>query len=79
MDIMRKALEQARQGRLHILAKMAETLPASRKDISSHAPPAHSPKPQPPSAHWVTTLTPTVSRTNSKVRATSWADRWTCR
>src|SRR5688572_19173849 len=38
MDIMRKALEQARQGRLHILDKMAETLPASRKDISTYAP-----------------------------------------
>jgi polyribonucleotide nucleotidyltransferase len=38
MDIMRKALEQARQGRMHILGKMAETLQAPRKDISSHAP-----------------------------------------
>ena len=38
MDIMRKALEQARQGRLHILGKMAETLGTSRKDISTYAP-----------------------------------------
>jgi polyribonucleotide nucleotidyltransferase len=38
MDIMRKALEQARQGRMHILGKMAETLAASRKDISTYAP-----------------------------------------
>ena len=38
MDIMRKALEQARQGRLHILGKMAETLGASRADISTYAP-----------------------------------------
>jgi len=38
MDIMRKALEQARQGRMHILGKMAETLAASRAEISSYAP-----------------------------------------
>src|SRR5688572_28662851 len=38
MDIMRKALEQARQGRMHILGKMAETLGTSRKDISTYAP-----------------------------------------
>jgi polyribonucleotide nucleotidyltransferase len=38
MDIMRKALEQARQGRMHILGKMAETLAASRADISTYAP-----------------------------------------
>jgi len=38
MDIMRKALEQARQGRMHILGKMAETLGTSRKDISTFAP-----------------------------------------
>ncbi len=37
-QVMRKALEQARQGRLHILGKVAETLGASRKDISQHAP-----------------------------------------
>ena len=37
-EIMRKALEQARQGRMHILGKMQETLAASRKDVSVHAP-----------------------------------------
>ncbi|OFW07532.1 MAG: polyribonucleotide nucleotidyltransferase [Acidobacteria bacterium RIFCSPLOWO2_02_FULL_67_36] len=37
-EIMRKALEQARQGRMHILGKMQETLAASRKDVSQHAP-----------------------------------------
>ncbi len=38
MDIMRKALEQARVGRLHILARMADTIPASRANISAYAP-----------------------------------------
>jgi len=37
-EIMRKALEQARQGRMHILGKMQETLAASRSDVSLHAP-----------------------------------------
>ena len=37
-DILAHALEQARVGRLHILDKMAEALPASRADISSYAP-----------------------------------------
>jgi polyribonucleotide nucleotidyltransferase len=37
-DVMRKALEQARRGRLHILGKMAEALAAPRKSISSFAP-----------------------------------------
>jgi polyribonucleotide nucleotidyltransferase len=37
-DVMRKALEQARQGRMHILAKMRETLAAPRQSISSFAP-----------------------------------------
>ncbi|NJD90585.1 MAG: polyribonucleotide nucleotidyltransferase [Geobacter sp.] len=37
-DIMKKALEQARAGRLHILGKMAETIAASREDMSSYAP-----------------------------------------
>jgi polyribonucleotide nucleotidyltransferase len=36
--IMAEALEQAREGRLHILQKMAESLPASRSEISSYAP-----------------------------------------
>ncbi|NVN97843.1 MAG: polyribonucleotide nucleotidyltransferase [Geobacteraceae bacterium] len=37
-DIMKKALEQAREGRLHILGKMAETLAATRADLSTFAP-----------------------------------------
>jgi polyribonucleotide nucleotidyltransferase len=37
-EVMRKALEQARQGRLHILAKMQETLEAPRTNISTFAP-----------------------------------------
>jgi polyribonucleotide nucleotidyltransferase len=38
MEIMRKALEQARQGRMFILGKMQETLSQSRSDVSMHAP-----------------------------------------
>ncbi len=38
IDIMRQALEQARQGRLHILQKMAEALPKARPDLSTYAP-----------------------------------------
>ncbi|QTA78643.1 Polyribonucleotide nucleotidyltransferase [Desulfonema limicola] len=37
-DIMEKALEQARAGRLHILDKMMETLNKPRKNISPYAP-----------------------------------------
>jgi polyribonucleotide nucleotidyltransferase len=37
-EIMAEALEQARQGRLHILDRMAEALAAPRSDISSYAP-----------------------------------------
>jgi polyribonucleotide nucleotidyltransferase len=37
-EIMAKALEQARVGRLHILGKMAEALGASRANISTYAP-----------------------------------------
>jgi polyribonucleotide nucleotidyltransferase len=37
-DIMQKALEQARVGRLHILGKMLETIREARKDISPYAP-----------------------------------------
>ena len=36
--VMRKALEQARQGRLHILGIMADALAAHRQEISQHAP-----------------------------------------
>jgi polyribonucleotide nucleotidyltransferase len=37
-EIMTKALEQARAGRMFILAKMQETLAQSRADVSAHAP-----------------------------------------
>jgi polyribonucleotide nucleotidyltransferase len=38
MEIMRKALAQARDGRLFILGKMQETLSQSRSNVSQHAP-----------------------------------------
>jgi polyribonucleotide nucleotidyltransferase len=38
MDIMRQALEQARQGRLHILDAMYNCIPAYRSDLKPHAP-----------------------------------------
>lgn len=37
-QILRTALEQARQGRLFILGKMLEVLPAPRKELSKYAP-----------------------------------------
>ncbi len=37
-EIMRKALEQAKAGRLHILGKMGEALPEPRKEMSDYAP-----------------------------------------
>jgi polyribonucleotide nucleotidyltransferase len=37
-EIMRKALEQARQGRLFILEKMEQTLPSPRTSVSTYAP-----------------------------------------
>jgi polyribonucleotide nucleotidyltransferase len=37
-QIMESALEQARAGRFHILEKMNETLPESRKDLAPNAP-----------------------------------------
>ncbi|HVN88082.1 MAG TPA: polyribonucleotide nucleotidyltransferase [Candidatus Binatia bacterium] len=37
-EIMRQALYQAREGRLHILDIMNRTMPEPRKDISMHAP-----------------------------------------
>ncbi|MBV5338602.1 MAG: polyribonucleotide nucleotidyltransferase [Deltaproteobacteria bacterium] len=37
-EIMEQALKQAREGRLHILGKMAETLAAPRAEMSSFAP-----------------------------------------
>ncbi|HYR39552.1 MAG TPA: polyribonucleotide nucleotidyltransferase [Methylomirabilota bacterium] len=38
VDIMRQALAQAREARLHVLAKMAETIKASRTALSEFAP-----------------------------------------
>jgi polyribonucleotide nucleotidyltransferase len=38
MDIMKKALEQARRGRLHILDSMYQCLPEARSDVKPHAP-----------------------------------------
>jgi polyribonucleotide nucleotidyltransferase len=38
MEVMRKALAQANVGRMHILGKMAETLPEPRKEMSAFAP-----------------------------------------
>jgi polyribonucleotide nucleotidyltransferase len=37
-EVMRKALDQARRGRLHILEKMKEALAVSRQNISTFAP-----------------------------------------
>jgi polyribonucleotide nucleotidyltransferase len=37
-EIMARALEQARVGRIHILGKMAETIAEPRKEISQYAP-----------------------------------------
>jgi polyribonucleotide nucleotidyltransferase len=37
-DIMKKALEQAREGRLHILERMAESIAEPRKEMSPYAP-----------------------------------------
>jgi polyribonucleotide nucleotidyltransferase len=37
-DIMRKALEQARTGRLHILDKLVEAIPEPRPDYKPHVP-----------------------------------------
>ncbi len=37
-EIMEKALAQARDGRLHILAEMAKALTAGRQEFSAHAP-----------------------------------------
>ncbi|HTY58107.1 MAG TPA: polyribonucleotide nucleotidyltransferase, partial [Bacteroidota bacterium] len=38
LEIMRQALEQAREGRMHILGKMEAVLPAPRPDLSPFAP-----------------------------------------
>jgi polyribonucleotide nucleotidyltransferase len=38
LDVMKEALVQAREGRLHILGKMAETISAPRSELSKFAP-----------------------------------------
>ena len=38
LDIMRKALAQAKQGRIHILDKMLEVCPTYRQEMSAYAP-----------------------------------------
>ncbi len=38
IDIMREALVEAKKARLFIIGKLAETLPAARPELSSHAP-----------------------------------------
>ncbi len=38
MDVMRKALAQAKEGRLHILNAMYATIPEARNDVKPHAP-----------------------------------------
>src|SRR5512137_636002 len=38
IDVMRTALQQAKQGRLHILGKMLEALPEPRKNLNPYAP-----------------------------------------
>ena len=38
MDVMRKALEQARRGRLHILDAMYQCIPQARNEVKPHAP-----------------------------------------
>ena len=37
-DILEKALNQAKEGRMHILDKMLETMPTYREDLKAHAP-----------------------------------------
>jgi polyribonucleotide nucleotidyltransferase len=37
-EVMRKVLDQAKEGRFHILKKMSETISEPRKDLSPHAP-----------------------------------------
>jgi len=37
-SVMEQALEQAREGRIHILGRMLDTLPTARTDINRHAP-----------------------------------------
>ncbi len=41
-EILAQALEQAKEGRMHILGKMLEVLPESRGDYKEHTPRSHS-------------------------------------
>ena len=41
MDVMREALNQAKQGRLHILDAMYDCMPAAREEVKPHAPRMH--------------------------------------
>jgi polyribonucleotide nucleotidyltransferase len=38
LDLMKEALDQAKEGRLHILGEMKKALPAPRSDLSTYAP-----------------------------------------
>jgi polyribonucleotide nucleotidyltransferase len=38
LEIMKKAMDQAREGRLHILGEMKKALPAARPELSAYAP-----------------------------------------
>lgn len=38
MELMQKAMDQAKEGRLHILSKMTDILKTSRETVSEHAP-----------------------------------------
>src|SRR5258708_37481109 len=40
-DVLKEALEQAKQGRLHILNEMKKSLAFARPDLKPHAPRAH--------------------------------------
>jgi polyribonucleotide nucleotidyltransferase len=46
-DLMLEALNQAREGRKHILKEMLKSLPASRPELSKHAPRIHTIKVKP--------------------------------
>jgi polyribonucleotide nucleotidyltransferase len=46
-DLMLEALNQARAGRMHILGKMLEALPAARPELSKYAPRIHTIKVKP--------------------------------
>lgn len=41
-EVLSEALEQAKQGRMHILGKMLEVLPETRPDLKEHTPRSHS-------------------------------------